>query len=308
MRLAIVDIGTNTSRLFIADVVEQRIARELLRRSRVTRLGAGVDATGRLGVAALEREHAVLADYAGQIADAGVDRAVAVMTSAVRDAVNGADFAADVARRYALETRILTGEQEAALTYRGATDEVDPSSEERILVIDIGGGSTEFVLGTGVYADFHVSTQAGVVRQADRHLSADPPAAAELEALADDVAATLAAAVPPARRARVERTLAVAGTPTSLAAIDLELDPYDAATVHGHRIDRPRIEAILARLCGLDLEGRRHVIGLHPERGPTIVPGLVILLAAMDLFGLGTIEVCDQDLLRGAALRYAAGG
>lgn len=305
MRIAVVDAGSNTTRLLIAEVSDARIEREHLRLSRVTRLGAGVDRTGELSADALEREHAVLAGYAEQIAGQRVDRAVAVMTSAVRDAANGADFAAETASRYGLEVHVLTGEEEAALSYRGATDELDPEDAHRTLVIDIGGGSTELVLGRGRTPDFHVSTQAGVVRQADRHITADPPTPAELRAVADDVRGVLAGAVAVEWRSGIERALAVAGTPTSLAAIAQDLDPYDPARVHGYRLSAAERDAILARLAALPLEQRRQVRGLHPDRAVTILPGIVILAEAMQLFGLEAVEVSEHDILRGAALVYS---
>ncbi|HET9074657.1 MAG TPA: Ppx/GppA family phosphatase [Solirubrobacteraceae bacterium] len=306
MRIAIIDIGTNTTRLFIAEVADGILRREFTRISRVTRLGAGVDAHGRLSPEALVREHAVLADYAEQIAKAEVPRTVAVMTSAVRDAADGSQFAAEVAARHGWETHVLSGDAEADLTYRGATDVIDPASTERILVVDIGGGSTELVLGRGVSADFHVSTQAGVVRQSDRHLSADPPAVAELDRLRADVRATLAAGVPGPRRRGVQRTLAVAGTPTSLAAIDLALEPYDPAATHGHRLARARVEELLAQLLEMSVEQRRTLAGLHPDRAGVIIPGTAILLEVMALFNLAEVEVSEHDILRGAALTYGS--
>jgi exopolyphosphatase/guanosine-5'-triphosphate,3'-diphosphate pyrophosphatase len=307
MKLAIVDVGTNTTRLFIAEVEDATLVAEETRISRVTRLGAGVDASLSLSAEALEREHAVLADYAQKARDAGAERTVAIMTSAVRDAVNGAEFAADVARRYWWETAILTGEEEATLTYRGATDTLARDSAERILVADIGGGSTELVLGHGIHADFHVSTQAGVVRQSDRHITRDPPGETELAALRADVDATLAAGVPPELRRGVERTLAVAGTPTSLAAIDMRLEPYDRDRVHGHTLSAARVQELYAELCQMPLELRRAIRGLNPDRANVIIPGAMILVAVMELFSLEQVEVSEHDILRGAALHYAAG-
>jgi exopolyphosphatase / guanosine-5'-triphosphate,3'-diphosphate pyrophosphatase len=307
MKIAIIDIGTNTTRLFIAEVQDGILEQEVTRISRVTRLGAGVDASLSLSDEALKREHAVLADYAQKARDAGVDRTVAIMTSAVRDAVNGVEFAADVARRYWWETAVLTGDEEAALTYRGATDALDPDSRERILVADIGGGSTELVLGHGGAADFHVSTQAGVVRQSDRHISTDPPSEAELRALRDDVDETLRAGVPRALRTGVERTLAVAGTPTSLAAIDMALEPYDRDRIHGYILSRRRVEELYEELRQMPVDLRRSIRGLNPDRASVIIPGVTILSAVMDLFGLEQVEASEHDILRGAALRYAAG-
>jgi exopolyphosphatase/guanosine-5'-triphosphate,3'-diphosphate pyrophosphatase len=227
------------------------------------------------------------------------------MTSAVRDAANGPEFAADVTSRYRLEVQILTGDQEAGLTYLGATDELDPASAARVLVLDIGGGSTELVLGRGRTVDFHVSTQAGVVRQSERHIHHDPPEQRELDEVAGDVRAVIAGAVPTELRTGIERALAVAGTPTSLAAIAQALDPYDPAKVHGYLLTAAARDRILERLAPLPLERRRQVTGLHPDRAPTIVPGIVILTEVMELFGLDAVHVSEHDILRGAALMYS---
>ncbi|HWD84653.1 MAG TPA: Ppx/GppA phosphatase family protein [Solirubrobacteraceae bacterium] len=306
MRIAIVDIGTNTTRLFVAEVERDRVTRELYRESRVTRLGAGVDADGRLQDEAMARTHAVLAEYARVIEEGEAGRRVAVLTSAVRDAANGREFAEACRRRYGLDIHVLSGDEEAQLTYLGATDEVDPESRARILVVDIGGGSTELIIGSGRQAEFHVSTQAGVVRQGDRHVHQDPPAAAELRAVADDVRAALEAAVPEERRAGVERALAVAGTPTSLAAIAQELAPYDPERVQGYRLTAQTRDEIRERLGAMTLAERREVTGLHPDRALVILPGIVILTVVMALFGLEAVEVSEHDILRGAALRYGA--
>ena len=306
MRIAIIDVGTNTTRLYVASVTDERIQESELRISRVTRLGAGVDGAGRLAEDALAREHVVLADYRDQIREAHVDKAVAVMTSAVRDAANGREFAAQAAAAYGFEAHVLTGDEEAALTYRGATDELNAASSQRILVVDIGGGSTELVLGHGIRADFHVSTQAGVVRQADRHITHDPPTDAELNELRDDVDQTLARAVPEPLRHGVQRTLAVAGTPTSLAAIDMGLEPYDRSRTHGYELSRARVDELYDRLRRMSLAELRQLRGLHPDRAHSIIPGALILTAVMDLFSLEHVEVSEHDILRGAALHYAA--
>ncbi len=172
-----------------------------------------------------------------------------MLTSAVRDSANGAQFASEVQRRYGLETHVLTGDQEATLTYLGATSERDPADLTPTLVLDIGGGSTEMVIGAGDEVSFHVSTQAGVVRQTERHLHSDPPTEAEQRALAQDVRAILAAAVPEAQRRAVGHGIAVAGTATQLAAIAQELEPYDAARVHGYELtaDEARADPGAAR-------------------------------------------------------------
>jgi exopolyphosphatase / guanosine-5'-triphosphate,3'-diphosphate pyrophosphatase len=302
VRRAVVDIGTNSTRLFLADVDDGVVGDVLERRTVITRLGAGVDADGRLAEDAMERVYAVLDGYRAAIDRHGGAQAVAVMTSAVRDAANGAEFAGVVGTRWGFEPRILTGDEEARLTFLGASSERDGGDRTPTLVIDIGGGSTEFVIGAGHDVTYHVSNQAGVVRQTERHLHSDPPTAGEREALARDVRAVFAAGVPEERRRSVAHAIAVAGTATSMASIAQELEPYDPDKVEGYVVSEAECRRILERLAGLTLEERRRVRGLHPDRAPTIVAGVIILLETLALFRLYDFEVSENDILRGAAL------
>jgi len=304
-RVAVVDIGTNSTRLLIADVGEDGLS-ELQRESIVTRLGEGVDATGALGEQPQARVFAALDQYAEAIEHHGADVRTAVMTSAVRDASNGAQFADAVRERYGLEGKTLSGDEEARLTYLGATAARGDDSAA-LLVIDIGGGSTELVIGTGAEVGFHVSTQVGVVRHSECHLHSDPPAAGELAALTGDVRAELRRAVPRPARGGVTAAIAVAGTPTSCAAMELGLEPYDARRVEGHRLHRATLEDQLTELAAITDAERRTVRGLHPDRAPTIVAGVLILLEVLDLFGLATVAASERDILWGVALATAAG-
>jgi exopolyphosphatase/guanosine-5'-triphosphate,3'-diphosphate pyrophosphatase len=307
VRVAVVDIGTNSTRLLVADVAGGRIAAELERITTVTRLGVGVDADGRLREDAMQRVFATLDEYQVAIERHRVDSALAVLTSAVRDSANGADFAETVSARFGFATHVLSGDEEARLTFLGARSERDPLDSTPTLVLDIGGGSTEVVIGSGARGvGFHVSTQAGVVRQTERHVHSDPPGAAELDELAEDVRSILDRGVPADQRDRVQQAIAVAGTATSLAAITLELEPYDPERVHGYVLGRSEIEQILVRLAGLTLEQRAEVPGLQPGRAPTIVAGAVILLEVLALFGIAQVEVSEHDILRGAALGLTA--
>jgi exopolyphosphatase/guanosine-5'-triphosphate,3'-diphosphate pyrophosphatase len=302
MRVAVVDIGTNSTRLLVAEVSDGSVTAELERRSTVTRLGAGVDTDGRLNDDAIERTTATLAEYRELIDQHGADKAVAVLTSAVRDAVNGGEFSQTVKDRFGLEPHILTGDDEARLTFLGATSERDPDSDSPTLVIDIGGGSTELVIGRGREAEFHVSNQAGVVRQTERHISHDPPLPSELSNLANDARAIIERGVPAEHRQAVQHAIAVAGTATSLASIAQSLDPYDPEKVHGYVLTSGERDEIRERLAAMTLEQRRQVTGLDPARAPTIVAGVVILDEVMKLFGLDEVEVSEHDILRGAAL------
>jgi exopolyphosphatase/guanosine-5'-triphosphate,3'-diphosphate pyrophosphatase len=305
VRVAVVDIGSNSTRLLIADVRDGRVT-ELDRRSVVTRLGEGVDATGRLGDAPQARVRATLDEYGEAIDARHCDVRVAVLTSAVRDAANGAAFTDTVREHYGLDARTLSGDEEARLTYLGATAGRDGDDPTERVVIDIGGGSTELIMGARGEVDFHTSMQAGVVRHTERHLSVDPPRAEELEALAADVRGVLEAAVPAGLRDRPDAAIAVAGTATSAAAIDLELDPYDPDQVEGHRLSQDRLSEMLSSAAAMPLAERRTLTGLHPDRAPTIVAGLVILTATLRFFGLDATEVSEHDILWGVALDASA--
>ncbi len=302
VRRAVVDIGTNSTRLLVADVEGGRVGDALARRTEITRLGAGVDADGRLSDEAMQRVYRVLDDYRKMIDEYGAQDAVAVLTSAVRDAANGQEFSDTVRERWGIEPHVLTGDEEARLTFLGATSERDPDDLTATLVIDIGGGSTEFVIGVGREMSFHVSNQAGVVRQTERHLHSDPPTAEEQAALAADAREILSAGVPERWRRDVGHAIAVAGTATSLASIAQELVPYDPDKVEGFVLSAEECRRLRERLAGLTLEERRQVPGLHPDRAPTIVAGAIILLVTLELFGLDQVEVSEHDILRGAAL------
>lgn len=308
MRVGVVDIGTNSTRLLIGDVHDGGV-HELDRRSQVTRLGDGVDASGELGAEPMERVFATLDAYREALDEHDCEASIAVLTSAVRDAANGADFTAQVCERYGLEARTIEGEEEAELTFLGATAgrrTADP--ETSLLVIDIGGGSTELVVGEDHEVSFHVSTQTGVVRQSERHLRSDPPAPEELQALGAEVADIIESSVPEPVRRSVVQAIGVAGTATSCAAIEQALDPYDPNRVQGYRLELGSCELLLARLAAMPLAERRDVVGLHPDRARTIVAGVVILIEVLRAFGLEQLEVSEHDLMWGAALNHATSG
>ncbi len=302
MRTAVLDIGTNSTRLLIADVEHGRVTSELYRATTVTRLGDGVDTRNRLHPDSIERVYRTIDRYMEQVAERTPDRTIAVLTSAVRDAANGQEFAQSLRSRYGIEPHVLAGEEEARLTYLGATSERDPHDTAPTLLIDIGGGSTELVVGRAQHVDFRTSTQAGVVRQTERHLHDDPPTRAQLQELEGDVTAIIDAAVTEPTRDQVEHAIAVAGTPTSLAAIAQELDPYDPTRVHGYLLTAAKARELTTMLERMDLHARRKLKGLHPDRAPTIIAGAVILTLILDLFGLAAVEVSEHDILRGAAL------
>ncbi len=297
-----VDMGTNSTRLLVADVEDGGV-KELERRSTVTRLGRGVDTSKQLATEAIEDVASVVGEYIKLYEPLEPDVILALATSAVRDAENSGAFIAELRERFALNARILTGEEEARLTYVGAV--VGRPPPDGTLVIDIGGGSTEIVVGSGREMTFHTSLQLGTVRHTERHIRTDPATAPELEALAEDIRKQLFAELAAADFFEIHTGIAVAGTPTSLAAIDQELDPYDPERVHGYVLSLDAIQHMYSMLSGKSLEERLKVPGLHPGRAPTIVAGVVILIQAMRAFGLQEIEVSEHDILYGAALEAA---
>ncbi len=302
MRVAVVDIGTNSTRLLIADVESPGVY-EVERRTTVTNMGRGVDHTGMICSDAVEDVCTVVADYKARYEEMGAERVMAIATSAVRDAVNGEAFIAELRERFDLDARMLSGEEEAHLTYLGATAHRPDSGPT--LVFDIGGGSTELIVGTGREVAFHTSLQVGTIRHSERHLTSDPPYPHELEDLAGDIRNLIDRAVAAQTSGPPTRAIAVAGTPTSLAAIDQGLEPYDPGRVHGYHLGMQRIQRMLSRLSSLPLAERLRVPGLHPGRAPTIVTGTVILVQVMRAFGLQEVEVSELDILHGSALSAA---
>ena len=280
MIVAAIDLGTNTTRLLVADVVDGRVD-DLHRESRITRLGEGVEARGRLLPLPIARVRNVLTEYRRTAESLGAERTLLVATSAVRDAENGEAFLGEIEWSYGFVTRLLSGDEEAELTRRGV-GELGPGT----LLVDIGGGSTELVLG-----DFHTSLALGSARFTERY---GEDASASIEA----TRALLPDLVP-------EGAVGVAATITSLAALDLGLQEYDRNRVHGHVLTRERAHAQLERLAALPLDERRQVPALDPDRAPVIVAGAAILVAILEAYRLQAIRVSEHDLLDGAALAAA---
>jgi len=279
VKVAAIDLGTNTTRLLVAEVVDGHID-ELHRETRITRLGEGVDARGRLLPVPIARVRNVLSDYRRTLESLGAERTLAVATSAVRDAENGEAFLGEVEWSYGLVPQLLRGDEEAQLTRRG----VDPAAGT--LVLDIGGGSTELILD-----ERHVSLPMGSVRFTERY--GEDVARCTMEARA------LLPALSP------DAATGVAGTVTTLAALDLGLEQYDRERVHGHRLSRAGAREQQDRLAGMNVAERRGMPALEPERAPVIVAGAAILVAVLDAYALEAIEVSEHDLLDGVALAAA---
>lgn len=302
-RVAIIDIGTNSTRILVADVSGNRVE-EVERISTVTRLGRGVDHSGTLSPEAIEDVCEAIAGYLEIIDTLGVHEVEVVATSAVRDASNGSAFTAELRERFDLDCKVISGDEEARLTYRGAIS--GRTGSEPLLVLDIGGGSTELIVGEGERMVFHTSMQAGVVRHTERFIASDPPDPAELENLAADIGRLLADVIEGADLPPLHEAVGVAGTPSSLAAVDLSLEPYDPAVVEGHPIPIEVAQRWLSSLAAMPLSERREVTGLHPARAEALVAGLVILIEVMRAFDLEEIRVSEHDILYGCAIEAAA--
>jgi exopolyphosphatase/guanosine-5'-triphosphate,3'-diphosphate pyrophosphatase len=295
-RVAAIDLGTNSTRLLIADVASGRLS-EVERLLTITRLGDGVDASGGLAQASMERVAACVQRYAEIARSLGSETPYATATSAVRDARNGDAFLQMLERRCGVRARAIDGRQEARLTLRGVAS--GRSIEQPVVVCDIGGGSTELIAGSGERVTLAISLDMGCVRMSERHLGTDPPTAAELTALRAQVAEMLPGDVP------AGDLIGVAGTVTTLATIDLGIERELPELIDGHRLQRDIVERELARLAAMPLESRRTVRGLMPERAPTIVAGAAILAELMRGLGRASLEVSERDILHGAALQAA---
>ena len=280
MRVAAVDLGTNTTRLVVAEV-EKESVRELHRETRITRLGEGVDRRRRLLPAPIARVRNALSDYRRTAESLGAERTLLVATSAVRDAENGEAFLGEIEWGYGFATRLLSGDEEALLTRRGVG-----TTEPGTLILDVGGGSTELILD-----ELHTSLDAGSVRFTERYGEDVGRCVAETHALL------------PALEPR--GAVGVAATVTTLAALDLGLDRYDRRRVHGHRLTLDAARAQLERLASLPLEQRREVPALEPERAPVIVAGAAIVVAVLERYGLEALTASERDILDGAALAAA---
>src|SRR5215831_1865723 len=280
MRVGVVDLGTNSTRLLVADVDDGNVE-ELERRTEITRLGEGVDERRKLLPLPIARVRNVLAEYRRELERQGAERVLAIATSAVRDAENGEAFLGEIEWSYGFTTRLLSGEEEAAMTRRGVGDVSDAT-----LVFDVGGGSTELTLNGTV-----ISLDIGSVRLTELY--------------GEDVGAVVAHVHPLLPALRPSSAVGVAGTVTTLAALDLELEEYDRERVHGHVFTRDAVELQLARLAALPLDERRRLPAPDPDRAPVIVAGAAIVRAVLQRYELETLRASGRDLLHGAVLAAA---
>jgi exopolyphosphatase/guanosine-5'-triphosphate,3'-diphosphate pyrophosphatase len=338
-RLAALDVGTNSTRLLVADVADGAVVAEQAREMVITRLGRGVDRSGRFDPAALARTLEVLAAYAETCRRLGVERRRLVATSATRDAADRQVFLDGVRDLLGVEAEVLTGRDEAAAAYRGATagsggvrggragptdgsggvrggragptDGSGLAGDQVTLVVDIGGGSTELILGDGGAARAMVSLDIGCVRLFERHLHSDPPAAAEVAALRADVAVHLAGVAGVLDPAAAERVVGVAGTVTTVTAIALGLDAYDPRRIHRAALDASDITATAGKLAAMTVAERAALPVMAKGREDVIVAGALLLDQLVGTFQLRQVLASETDILDGVLLGLAdrpAGG
>jgi exopolyphosphatase/guanosine-5'-triphosphate,3'-diphosphate pyrophosphatase len=304
VRVAAIDCGTNAIRLLVADVdLEAGTLVDVDRRMEIVRLGEGVDATGRLSDGALERTFAACEAYAALITSYGATRVRFVATSASRDASNRADFVAGVLARIGVEPEVITGDEEAALSFAGATRGL-VGAEPPYLVVDIGGGSTEFVLGTEAPVAAR-SVDVGCVRMTERHVRHDPPDADEVAAIVRDVDAAIARAAEAVPLARARTLVGLAGSVTTTAALALDLPAYDADLIHGSRVSAADVDAVSDRLLALDHDARAALAVMHPGRVDVINAGVLVLRRILHATGLQDVLVSEHDILDGIAWSLA---
>jgi exopolyphosphatase/guanosine-5'-triphosphate,3'-diphosphate pyrophosphatase len=301
-RVAAVDLGTNSTRLLVADIEDGHLS-EVARETRITRLGEGVDDRRRLLPGAIARVRNVLTDFRRTAESLGAERTLAIATSAIRDAENGDAFLGEVEWSYGFKTRMLSGHDEAMLMFRGVTSE--RKLEHGTVIVDIGGGSTELVAGGPDGVGWHDSLDIGSVRITERFLHSDPPTEHELDDAAAAVRTLLAESVPEETRGDIGSAIGVAGTITSLGALDLGLHEYDRDKVHGFELTAEALDEQLHRLASVPLEERRALRPLDPDRAPVIVGGAVINRELLAYFGLDKLEISERDILDGAALAAA---
>jgi exopolyphosphatase/guanosine-5'-triphosphate,3'-diphosphate pyrophosphatase len=304
LRVAAIDVGTNTTRLLVAE--EQAGGfRALERRMTVTRLGQGVDERRVLDPNALKRTLLIVAEYAATCGDLSVERVRVTGTSAVRDAANREDFFEGVRTLIGSDPELLSGEAEARATFFGAVS--DLPGEEAVLVVDIGGGSTELILGH-TETERLVSVDIGAVRMLEKHITSDPPSDVELEGLRTEVKKTFADSrkemgVPPGTR-----LVGVAGTVTQLAALKSGLPVYDPDVTHHLVMSHGDVRLLAKRMAGLTVPERKRIKGLEPGRADVIVPGAEILLAVMETFDAPEVLVSEKDILDGLVIEMLSAG
>jgi len=303
-RVAAVDCGTNSIRLLVADLDPETGAEtELDRRMEIVRLGQGVDATGRFADEALARTFAACERYAEAIKELGASKVRFVATSATRDASNREEFFAGVRARLGVEPEVISGDEEAGLSFRGATRALADEGSGRAtpyLVVDIGGGSTEFVLGAETMLAAR-SVDIGCVRMTERHLKSDPPTPAQITDAKRDIDSAIDLAAETVDLAQAKTLVGVAGSVTTIAAVALGLDHYDRERVHLARIPADVVRQTAADLLAMTHDQRAAIPVIHPGRVDVIGAGSLVLAQIVDRLGLAEVVVSEHDILDGIA-------
>jgi exopolyphosphatase/guanosine-5'-triphosphate,3'-diphosphate pyrophosphatase len=308
-RVAAIDCGTNSIRLLVADVDPERgTLTDVDRRMEIVRLGQGVDTSGRLAPGALDRTMHALRGYAAVITRLGASDVRMVATSATRDAANAAEFVRRVTAVLGTAPEVLSGDEEARLSFTGATAELDgvPSAEPPYLVVDIGGGSTEFVLGAAGTVSAAASVDIGCVRMTERHLRSDPPSPEQIAAATADIDAAVGRAATMVDGDQARTLVGLAGSVTTVAGIAMDLPAYDPARLHHARVAAAEVHAVATRLLSLTRAERARIAVMHPGRVDVIGAGALILDRIMSLFGLAEVLVSEHDILDGIAWSLAA--
>jgi exopolyphosphatase / guanosine-5'-triphosphate,3'-diphosphate pyrophosphatase len=308
-RVAAIDCGSNSIRLLVADVDPERgTLTDVDRRMEIVRLGQGVDTSGRLAPEALDRTMHALSGYATVITRLGASDVRMVATSAARDAANAGEFVRRVTAVLGAAPDVLSGDEEARLSFTGATGQLDgvPSAEPPYLVVDIGGGSTEFVLGAVGTVPASASVDIGCVRMTERHLRSDPPSPEQIAAATADIDAAVGRAAAMVDGDRARTLVGLAGSVTTVAGIAMDLPGYDSARLHHARIAATEVHAVATRLLSLARVERARIAVMHPGRVDVIGAGALILDRIMSLIGLAEVLVSEHDILDGIAWSLAA--
>ena len=302
MRVAAIDCGTNSIRLLVADVVDNGLD-DIVRRMEIVRLGEGVDRTGRLSDAALARTFGALEDYAAQIRSLGADRVRMVATSATRDAANRDVFVSGVVEQLGVPPEVVTGAEEAELSFRGATGDLSGTEVAApYLVCDIGGGSTEFVLGDASGVRAARSVDIGCVRMTERHLHDDPPTDEQVAAARADIEAALDVVSLDVPMNEAVSLIGLAGSVTTVTAIALGLQEYDAARIHHARVSAASVHEVTARLLAMTHTQRAAIGVMHPGRVDVIGAGALVLDTLLRRGGFDAVIASEHDILDGIAL------
>ncbi|TJY72438.1 Ppx/GppA family phosphatase [Arthrobacter sp. CAU 1506] len=310
-RVGAIDCGTNSIRLLIADVQDSGLS-DVVREMKIVRLGQGVDATGALAPEALDRTFAAAEEYAEQLRSLGVESLRFVATSATRDAVNRQVFVDGIRDRLGVEPEVISGREEAELSFAGASSVLAPAPGEKVLVVDLGGGSTEFVLGTADGVVAALSTDMGCVRFTERHLRSDPPTAAEIAEAVADAEQHLARVLDEVPLAEVDRLVGVAGSVTTITAHALQLDRYRSEEIHGARLEGDRLDAACTSLLEMTRQQRAALPYMHPGRVDVIGAGALIWrtvsrrLTALTAGRVDGATASEHDILDGIALSAAS--